>query len=62
MQSRIIIVTSVMNIAALSNGYGTEIRRIKNMEVISSIKSASIMYSCRTKYRDNLSRLRLENG
>lgn len=47
---------------ALSNGYGTEIRRIKNIEVISSTKSASIMYSYRTKYRNNLLKLRVENG
>lgn len=51
-----------MNIVALSDGYGTEIRHIKNMEVISSINSAPIMYSYRTEYRNNLSRLQLENG
>lgn len=51
-----------MNMVALSNEYGTEIRHIKNMEVISSVESASIMYSYRTKYRNNLSRLRVENG
>ena len=51
-----------MNIVVLSNGYRTEIQRIKNMEVISSMESAPIMYSYRTKYRNNLLRLRVENG
>lgn len=62
MEPKCIIVTSAMNIVALSNGYGTEIRHIKNMEVISRMESAPIMYPSRTKYRNNLLRLRVENG
>jgi len=51
-----------MNIVALSNGYETEIQHIKNIEVLSNTNFVSIMYSYRTKYRNNLSRLRVENG
>lgn len=62
MESRCIIVTFSMNMAAILDGYKTDIPQIKNIEVILSANSVSVTYSYRTKYRNNLLKLRLENG
>lgn len=51
-----------MNMMAISNGYKTDVPQIKNIEVLFSANSVSVMYSYRTKYRNNLLKLRLENG
>lgn len=62
MESKYIIVTLEMNMTAISNGCKTNIPRIKNIEVILGAKSVAVTYIYRTKYRNNLLKLRLENG
>lgn len=51
-----------MNMVAILDGYKTDIPQIKNIEVILSANSVSVTYTYRTKYRNNLLKLRLENG
>lgn len=51
-----------MNMVAILDGYKTDIPQIKNIEVILNANSVSVTYSYRTKYRNNLLKLRLENG
>lgn len=62
MESKYIIVTLEMNMTATSNGCKTNVPRIKNIEVLLGAKSVAVTYIYRTKYRNNLLKLRLENG
>lgn len=62
MESRYIIVAFSMNMVAILDEYKTDVPQIKNIEVIFSTNSVSVTYTYRTKYRNNLLKLRLENG
>lgn len=51
-----------MNMVAILDEYKTDVPQIKNIEVVFSTNSVSVTYTYRTKYRNNLLKLRLENG